>query len=204
MKRIVALILSMLIVCSFFVSCDKDVDKTSDTENSEIISAESTSNEQQAQDVEEQTNSETPKTEDAEETQETPKEEENEQKSTPITEFQYKKNEAEDGIILTGLNSDSYEELYLPETIDNLPVVEISDNAFRNVKITNVYISKNIVKIGACAFELTKLSKAFFAEYSGWKAGESQIPESILKDNPTSSATYLKKTFNSSVWLRLG
>ena len=202
MKRIVALILSMLIVCSFFVSCDKDVDKTSDTENSEIISAESTSNEQQAQDVEEQTKSETPKTENAEETQETPKEEDNEQKSTPITEFQYKKNKAEDGIILTGLNSDSYEELYLPETIDNLPIVEISDNAFRNVKITNVYISKNIVKIGACAFELTNLKEAYFTEYTGWKAGASLIPENILRDNATGSATYLRKTFNSSVWLR--
>ena len=65
--------------------------------------------------------------------------------------FKYKKNKNE--VIITGLQEDvSNTSIVIPETIDNMPVVEIGPRAFKLSNITDIKIGANIRKIGEEAF----------------------------------------------------
>ena len=60
-------------------------------------------------------------------------------------------------ITITGLQEGTAETaIEIPETIDNMPVTEIAEQAFLESPITAVKIGKNIREIGELAFGVCK------------------------------------------------
>ena len=78
--------------------------------------------------------------------------------------LKYKKNKNE--VIITGLQEDvSNTSIVIPETIDNMPVVEIGPRAFKLSNITDIKIGANIRKIGEEAFGYCR--KLHFITWNG-------------------------------------
>lgn len=78
--------------------------------------------------------------------------------------FKYKENNGE--VIITGLQEDvSNTSIVIPETIDNMPVVEIGPRAFKLSNITDIKIGANIRKIGEEAFGYCR--KLHFITWNG-------------------------------------
>ena len=77
-----------------------------------------------------------------------------------------------DGYIITDVNGEIHildyiknrKAVHIPETINNLPVTEISINAFSGKGLTSVIIPKTVVNIGCDAFESNKLTRVEIPE----------------------------------------
>lgn len=58
-----------------------------------------------------------------------------------------------DKLAITGLKKDTdVTSIVIPETIEGMPVVEIAIRAFKDTKLTDVWIGENITKVGFGAF----------------------------------------------------
>ena len=69
----------------------------------------------------------------------------------------FKYSECDGEIIITGLRKDATEtSIVIPETIDDMPVTAIADEAFKGSHIANVKIGENIKEIGGAAFSHCK------------------------------------------------
>ena len=69
--------------------------------------------------------------------------------------FEYRKKDEE--IIITGLRKGVHDtSIVIPDSIDNMPVTEIADEAFKENSITDIEIGKNIKAIGEKAFSECK------------------------------------------------
>ena len=69
--------------------------------------------------------------------------------------FEYRKKGEE--IIITGLKKSVHDtSIVIPDSIDNMPVTEIADEAFKESSITDIEIGKNIKAIGEKAFSECK------------------------------------------------
>ena len=73
---------------------------------------------------------------------------------TQVTEgLQFDFTKDKNGIIVTGYQGVSTE-VFVPSRYNDLPVIEIAENAFKDCNmIRGVTIGKNVIKIGKCAFE---------------------------------------------------
>jgi hypothetical protein len=110
--------------------------------------------------------------------------------------------------IAAGIGSCTDKEVVLASTVNDKPVTEIKENAFRDcAEITSVYIPKSIVIINAFAFDgCDALEKVTLAYEKGkrWftcdKDGNKQ-PQKKAANNPTYAAKALKET-PSAVWAK--
>ena len=104
--------------------------------------------------------------------------------------------------VVTGVKGDIYDLLDIPDKISGLTVTEIKERAFYGVTVKKVMIPESVNKIGANAFENTKLSEAIFAVTDGWRSDGKAIPPELLKNNYKGVAKYLKNTLCDFVWER--
>lgn len=91
--------------------------------------------------------------------------------NTPIDNIEYSQNlaytisEDESYYIVRGIGLCSDRDIFIPPTYNQLPVLEIGDNAFEKEQISSVFFTKNIRKIGVKAFsECNNLSKIVFGD----------------------------------------
>lgn len=85
--------------------------------------------------------------------------------------FEYRKKGEE--IIITGLRKGVHDtSIVIPDSIDNMPVTEIADEAFKESSITDIEIGKNIKTIGGKAFSECKELK-----YVIWNSNSDKISD---------------------------
>lgn len=85
--------------------------------------------------------------------------------------FEYRKKGEE--IIITGLRKGVHDtSIVIPDSIDNMPVTEIADEAFKENSITDIEIGKNIKAIGEKAFSECKELK-----YVIWNSNSDKISD---------------------------
>ena len=96
--------------------------------------------------------------------------------------FKYKKKGEE--IIITGLQEGVAEtSIVIPETIDNMPVTEIAEQAFMESTVKDVKIGKNIKVVGSAAFSSCHTLKLVI-----WNAQCGIIPEECFQFCPMLSS----------------
>lgn len=104
-----------------------------------------------------------------------------------IAKFQYRIDTAKNGVIITGFDK-SETEANIPNTIENLPVIGIDENAFSGCKITKVTIPSSIASIGNDAFaDCNSLNDVYISDLEKW----CKIDFSNANSNPMSAASNL-------------
>ena len=72
--------------------------------------------------------------------------------------YNFKLNDEKNAYTLTKYKSQDTTEVIIPETIDNIPVTEIGNQAFMNSKCTSVTIPDTVTEIGRLAFFQSKIT----------------------------------------------
>lgn len=106
---------------------------------------------------------------------------------------------------VTGVGSCTDAEIIIPATYQNLPVVEIAENAFALTDtITSVTIPESVVAISPNAFYLcVGLESVIFKDVEGWIVKELDTVvtgTAVDLTNASQAATLLKDTYSTYFW----